>query len=117
MCSMASDLRLALDVDHFARCAGLDGPLDPWQKRVLEADEAKMLLNCSRQSGKSTVAALLACRAAVYEPRSLILCVSPSLRQSGELFRKVLGYSTGCRRSLRCMLRARCGWSSRTAAG
>jgi hypothetical protein len=91
MVSMAGDLRLALDVDHFARCAGLEGELDPWQRRVLEAGEQKILLNCSRQSGKSTTAGLLACRAAVYEPQSLILCVSPSLRQSGELFRKVMG--------------------------
>ena len=89
---MASDLRLALDVDHFARRAGLEGPLDDWQRRVLEAGEAKVLLNCSRQSGKSTTAGLLACRTAVYEPGSLVLCVSPSLRQSGELFRKVLGF-------------------------
>jgi hypothetical protein len=89
---MAGDLRLALDVDHFARCAGLEGELDPWQQRVLEADETKILLNCSRQSGKSTTASLLASRTAIYEPESLILCVSPSLRQSAELFRKVLGY-------------------------
>jgi hypothetical protein len=92
MTSMAADLRLALDVDHFARSAGLEGPLDPWQKRVLEGDARKILLNCSRQSGKSTTAGLLACRTALYEPGSLILCVSPSLRQSGELFRKVTGF-------------------------
>jgi hypothetical protein len=89
---MAGDLRLALDVDHFAGCAGLEGPLDGWQRRVLEAGESKILLNCSRQAGKSTTAGLLACRTAVYEPGSLVLCVSPSLRQSGELFRKVLEY-------------------------
>jgi Terminase large subunit, T4likevirus-type, N-terminal len=92
MVGMAADLRLALDVDWFARCAGLEGELDPWQRQVLDAVEGKIILNCSRQSGKSTTAALLACRSAIYDPGSLILCVSPSLRQSGELFRKVLGY-------------------------
>jgi Terminase large subunit, T4likevirus-type, N-terminal len=90
MTSIAGDLRLAIDVAHFARSAGLEGPLDPWQKRVLETGEKKIILNCSRQSGKSTIASLLACRTAIYEPGALILCVSPSLRQSGELFRKVL---------------------------
>lgn len=47
-----------------------------------------MLLNCSRQAGKSTVTALLAVYRALYHP-GLTLLISPSLRQSGELFRKV----------------------------
>jgi Terminase large subunit, T4likevirus-type, N-terminal len=89
---LAGDLRLALDPDAFAAAAGLEGELDPWQRAVLDALESKMLLNCSRQSGKSTTAALLAVRTAVFEPGSLVLCVSPSLRQSGELFRKALGF-------------------------
>jgi hypothetical protein len=93
MISLAGDLRLALDVDHFARSAELEGGvLDPWQREVLEGDARRIILNCSRQSGKSTTAGLLASRTALYEPGSLILCVSPSLRQSGELFRKVAGF-------------------------
>jgi hypothetical protein len=92
MVSMAADLRLALDVNHFARSAGLEGDLDPWQENVIDAPEQKVLLNCSRQAGKSTVAALLTLRTALYQPASLSLCVSPSLRQSGELFRKVLDF-------------------------
>ena len=48
-----------------------------------------MLLNCSRQSGKSTTTAMKALHTGVYAPGSLILLVSPSLRQSQELFRKV----------------------------
>jgi hypothetical protein len=87
---MAADLRLALDLDHFARSAGLEGELDPWQLRVLDAAESKIILNCSRQAGKSTVPALLAVRHALYSPASLTLLVSPSQRQSGELFRKAL---------------------------
>jgi hypothetical protein len=42
---------------------------------------------CSRQSGKSTVAAALAVREALLVPSSLVLLLSPTLRQSGELFR------------------------------
>jgi len=49
-----------------------------------------MLLNCCRQSGKSSTAAWLALHVAMYRPRSLVLLLSPSLRQSGELFRRVL---------------------------
>jgi hypothetical protein len=45
-----------------------------------------MLLNCSRQAGKSLVAAGLALREALLVPGSLVLLLSPSLRQSSELF-------------------------------
>ena len=65
---IATDLRLALDPDAFARAAGLDGELDDWQRAVLDAGETKQLLCCSRQAGKCTVAALLAARTAVLEP-------------------------------------------------
>jgi hypothetical protein len=51
-----------------------------------------MLLLCCRQSGKSTAAALVALHTALYRPGSLALLLSPSLRQSGELFRKVAGF-------------------------
>ena len=93
--SMAADLRLALDPDAFARAAGLEGELDGWQRSVLDAGEQKQLLCCSRQAGKSTVAALLAARTAVLEPGSLVLCVSPSMRQSSELFRRVAAFYHG----------------------
>jgi phage terminase large subunit-like protein len=48
-----------------------------------------MILLCSRQSGKSTVSSILAIHEAIYCPNSLILLLSPSLRQSQELFRKL----------------------------
>jgi hypothetical protein len=44
-------------------------------------------LNCSRQIGKSQVAAALALHTALLMPGSLTLLLSPTLRQSGELFR------------------------------
>jgi hypothetical protein len=92
MVSLAQDLRLAIDPNAFALAAGLEGPLDPWQLRVVDAVESKVILNCSRQAGKSTVSALLAVRNALYAAGSLTLLVSPSQRQSGELFRKALGF-------------------------
>jgi Terminase large subunit, T4likevirus-type, N-terminal len=51
-----------------------------------------ILLNCSRQSGKSTVTALLATATALRDPDALVLIVSPTQRQSGETFRKALSF-------------------------
>jgi len=70
-----------------ARC-GLD-TLDPWQADVLRSTRRQLLLNCSRQSGKSTVAALLALHEAVHRPAAPVLLLAPALRQSRELFLKV----------------------------
>jgi len=85
---LASDLARALDPVALARTVGMEP--DPWQVDVLRSDHPRVLLNCCRQSGKSTTAAVKAVHVAVYEPGSLTLCLSPSLRQSQELFRKVL---------------------------
>jgi hypothetical protein len=63
---------------------------DAWQARLLCATATRLLLLCSRQAGKSTLAAALALQAALLQPHSPVLVLSPSLRQSGELFRKVL---------------------------
>lgn len=64
---------------------------DPWQTNLLQSTYARTLLLCSRQSGKSTVAAALALREALLCPGSLVLILSPSQRQSAELFQaKVL---------------------------
>ena len=85
--AVADDLALALDPVLLAERAGLDP--DPWQAEVLRSDARRMLLNCSRQSGKSTITALLAAHVSIYRAPSLVLLLSPSLRQSQELFRKV----------------------------
>jgi hypothetical protein len=71
-------------------CAGLEP--DPWQLQVLGSSYTQTLLLCSRQAGKSTVAAALAVREALLQRRALVLVLSPSLRQSGELFRKILDH-------------------------
>ena len=63
---------------------------DDWQASVLRSDHPRILLNCCRQAGKSQTAAVRAVHCAVYEPGALILLLSPSLRQSQELFLKVL---------------------------
>jgi len=63
---------------------------DPWQFQLLRSPAPRSLLLCCRQAGKSTTAAALALRVALLQPYSPVLLLSPSLRQSGELFRKVM---------------------------
>jgi hypothetical protein len=63
---------------------------DPWQDQVLRSRAPRMLLLASRQAGKSSVAAALALHTALVVHGSPVLLLSPSLRQSGELFRKVV---------------------------
>jgi len=62
---------------------------DSWQADLLRSDARQMILLCSRQSGKSTISAVLGLHQAIYTPDSLVLLLSPSLRQSTELFRKM----------------------------
>lgn len=64
---------------------------DPWQERLLRAT-SNVLLNCSRQAGKSTAASMLVVHRATIKPGHLALLISPSDRQSGELFRKVRAF-------------------------
>ena len=84
----ATDLAMALDRVAFARAVGIEP--DHWQEDLLRSTATRVLLNCARQSGKSTVAGVLALHAALYEPHSLVLLLSPTLRQSQELFKKCL---------------------------
>jgi tRNA(Met) C34 N-acetyltransferase TmcA len=90
MVGLREDFRLALDRAAFARELGLEP--DPWQERLLRSSSDRVLLNCCRQSGKSTMTGLIALHRALYHPGSLILCLAPALRQSQELFGKVLGF-------------------------
>jgi hypothetical protein len=71
---------------------------DPWQEGVLRSDADRVLLLCSRQAGKSSVSAALAVSAALLEPGSPVLLLSPSDRQSSELFRKVVDLYDACGR-------------------
>jgi len=90
MVGLRDDLRLALDRSAFARALGLDP--DPWQEDLLGSSSDRVLLNCSRQSGKSTISVIIALHRALYHPGSLVLALAPALRQSQELFGKVAGF-------------------------
>jgi hypothetical protein len=85
---MARDLSRALDPVLLAQDCGIDP--DPWQATLLRERPRRSLLLCCRQAGKSTVTALMALWTAIFEPPALILLVSPSQRQSAELFRSVM---------------------------
>lgn len=63
---------------------------DSWQVEVLRCWEKDVLLNVTRQGGKSFTTAALAIRTALLEPPALILVLSRSLRQAGELFQAKL---------------------------
>lgn len=65
---------------------------DPWQAELLRSDWQRALLLCTRQAGKSTTTAAVATHTAVFQPGSLTLIMSPSERQSAELYRKVAGF-------------------------
>ena len=74
-----------------------------------------MLLLATRQGGKSSVAAALAIGTALLQPKSPVLVLSPSLRQSGELFRKVLDLHAALGRPVPVVAESACGWNWPTA--
>src|SRR5690349_5970727 len=61
---------------------------DRLQRQVLETRARRVLLNCCRQWGKSTVTAARAVYEGVTNARSMTVVVSPSARQTGEFVRK-----------------------------
>jgi hypothetical protein len=115
MVQLRDDLRLALDRVAFARALGLEP--DGWQEELLRSTSERVLLNCSRQSGKSTISGVIALHRALYHPGSLVLCLAPALRQSQELFGKVLGFYRDLGRPVSPQGNASSPSSWRTVAG
>jgi Terminase large subunit, T4likevirus-type, N-terminal len=83
----SSDLLIGLDRLAFARRAGIEP--DKWQVDVLRSEAPGILLNCSRQSGKSHVGALIGAWTALYDPGP-VLCVSRIQGQAQLLFRSLV---------------------------
>jgi hypothetical protein len=70
---------------------GNPGRLDPWQQALLrDREHGYIILNIHRQAGKSQLASIMGVHQAVFFPPALVLLLSPTLRQSGELQRKCL---------------------------
>src|SRR4051812_23643129 len=63
-------------------------PVDATQARVLNLSSKRVMLNCARQWGKSTVTAAKAVHDAVKRAGSLTIVVSPTARQTKEFLRK-----------------------------
>ena len=85
--SPARTLSLMLDPSLILRAQTLFP--DSWQRDLLLSTDNSVLLCCSRQAGKSTTVAALALHTALFRVPALVLILSPTLRQSGEFFRKV----------------------------
>jgi len=81
------DAKYAFDPTLFAR-ERLEFPVDAQQEKVLALGHSRGILNCSRQWGKSTTMAIKAVHRAYFVPKSQVLVVGPSERQSGELVAK-----------------------------
>lgn len=82
--------RSSSDPYRFARSVGIIP--DDWQLKFLLSRAKRRIFNIARQMGKSTVAALAASHKAMYQPKTLTLCISPSERQSKELLRTARGF-------------------------
>lgn len=81
--AILDQLRPTPDPVDFAGQMGI--ALQTWQQDVLRCKDQAVLLNCSRQAGKSTVTAVLACHTAMFNSDKLILVVSKALRQATNL--------------------------------
>jgi hypothetical protein len=84
------DIERARAADPVRLMTDLGMQPDPWQASVLRSTSDRIICMSSRQAGKSTVASLKALHVASYESKSLVLCLAPVGRQSGELFQKIL---------------------------
>jgi hypothetical protein len=66
----------------------LDFHPDPAQTTLIQSPQNRVIVNCCRQWGKSTLTAALAVFRSVSSPESLTLILSPSERQSAEFLHK-----------------------------
>ena len=71
----SADLTQSLNTALFAR-EKLGWQPDPIQKKILKLRARRVLLNCTRQWGKSTMAAVKAVHRACFEPGSLTVVLS-----------------------------------------
>jgi len=75
------------DPVEFAHASGLQD-LDDWQEDLLLSRAPRILLNITRQGGKSTMSGVLAVHKALTDAGSLVLILAPSERQAKETFAK-----------------------------
>lgn len=85
---MLNKIACSLDPVLFAE-QEIDFHPDEIQAEILRNEADRIILCCHRQFGKTTVTAILALHAALYQPGSLILIIARAERQAQELLRKV----------------------------
>ncbi len=78
---------------ELAQACGIDP--DPEQSDLLAADDQNIILNCTRQWGKSTISALKGLHKTCFVDDALTLILAPASRQSSETYRKVRGFYNG----------------------
>lgn len=83
--TLARDLLQAADPVALAESVGMKA--QPWQVEALRSRAKRLLLNCSRQAGKTTVAGVLATHTALYQPGALVIALAAAERQASELVR------------------------------
>ena len=76
MSAIYTELGFALDAHKFA-AERLAFEADPRQKVVLQSSARRMLLNCTRQWGKSTVCGIKALHRALTIPEALVIVAGP----------------------------------------
>jgi tRNA(Met) C34 N-acetyltransferase TmcA len=90
MNDFAFSIDLARQLDPTLIAADCGYKLDKWQAELMRSVSRRVLMLCSRQCGKTTTAGFMGLHKAVYSPGSLVLIVSPSQRQSGEMLRSIM---------------------------
>lgn len=63
-----------------------------WQVDALQSEARRVLFNCTRQGGKSSVSAILALHNALYSPGSASLIIAEAERQSKNLLKTIRAF-------------------------
>ena len=105
----ATEWALRFDPSKIMAMIGLTP--DPWQQAVLRSKSNRIALLASRQIGKSTTVALLGLMTAYLNPRSLVLLVAPTERQSRLIFKKLASFHKQLR-----LFRRSGNWPSRSSS-
>ena len=88
--NLSADIARCFDPVIMATDCGLTP--DPWQARLMRERPRRGLILASRQVGKTTTCGQIGLHTALYSSSALVLIVSPSQRQSGEIFRSVMTF-------------------------
>lgn len=83
---VADPVRWAEEVAAPAAVKGFTGRLDGWQRDVIRSRVPNVVLCCTRQAGKSTIAALKAAHLALHKPNAMVLIVSKKEEQAKNVF-------------------------------